>query len=119
MGFIIGVATELDLRDKHGKLVASYDEVTYPRVPSSAYLLQKLTQAFDEAAIESATAGDLALFNISNNPQHLAILTDYDCSDSGKLLGLIHSDMRSRKVVEHRLDSTWKSRLFKVYKWLQ
>ncbi|MBX9726212.1 MAG: C40 family peptidase [Rickettsiales bacterium] len=112
LGLIIGVVDELGLKDAHGRLLSAYDEITYPKEPDGAYLIEKLTGLLDEVPIADARAGDLALFKVRENPQHLAILSDYD-----NTLGMIHSFAPSRRVVEHRLDDDWKSRLLKVYRW--
>jgi cell wall-associated NlpC family hydrolase len=113
LGLIMGVAGELGLKDKHGKLFASHDEVTYPKQPSGAYITAKLCSLLDEVPLDKAEPGHLALFTIADNPQHLAILTDYN--ESGAR-GLIHCDARSKRVVEHRLDDAWQSRLFKNFR---
>lgn len=112
LGLIIGVVDELGLKDIQGRLLSSYDEITYPKEPDGAYLIDKLTDILTEVPIADAHAGDLALFKVRENPQHLAILTDYEGG-----LGMIHSFAPSRRVVEHRLDDDWKSRLLKVYRW--
>ena len=112
LGLIVGVVDEMGLKDAHGRLLSSYDEITYPKEPDGAYLIEKLTDLLDEVPIRDARAGDLALFKVRENPQHLAILTDYEGT-----LGMIHSFAPSRRVVEHRLDDDWKSRLLKVYRW--
>ncbi len=112
LGLIVGVVDELGLKDAHGRLLSSYDEITYPKEPDGAYLIEKLTDILLEVPIADARAGDLALFKVRENPQHLAILSDYE-----NTLGMIHSFAPSRRVVEHRLDDDWKSRLLKVYRW--
>jgi len=112
LGFVIGVARELDLRDKCGIPLASYDEITYGRAPSGTYLLRKLESMLDEMPTKDAKSGDLALFTVDGNPQHLGILTDFNDA-----LGFIHCDSRSKRVVEHGLDEHWRLRLIKAYKW--
>ncbi len=112
LGLIVGVVAELDMRDRNGVPLADYDEVSYSKEPDGAYLTQKLTGLLDEVSIEEAQAGDLALFKVRDNPQHLAILSDYEGT-----LGMIHCYLLTRGVVEHRLDADWKSRLDKVYRW--
>jgi NlpC/P60 family putative phage cell wall peptidase len=114
LGLIVGVVDELDLKDKSGVRLASYDEVTYSREPNGAYLMQKLTGLLAEVPVAEARAGDLALFKVQENPQHLAILSDYEGG-----MGMIHSFAPSRRVVEHRLDDDWKLRLLKVFRWQQ
>ena len=112
LGLIVGVVDELELKDKFGQPLSGYDEVTYSKEPNGAYLMQKLTELLDEVPITEAQAGDLALFTVRDNPQHMAFLTNYDST-----LGMIHSYAPARRVVEHRLDDDWKSRLVKVFRW--
>lgn len=114
LGLIVGVVDELGLKDKNGVALAAYDEVTYSREPDGAYLTEKLTGLLEEVPIAEARAGDMALFKVRENPQHLAILTDYEGT-----LGMIHCFAQARRVVEHRLDAEWQSRLIKVFRWQQ
>lgn len=114
LGLIVGVVGELGLKDRNGMKLAAYDEVTYSKEPDGAYLIQKLTGLLEEVPIAEARAGDLALFKVRENPQHLAILSDYEGG-----LGMIHSFAPSRRVVEHRLDDEWKSKIIKVFRWQQ
>ena len=114
LGLIVGVVDELELKDKNGVKLAAYDEVTYSKEPDGEYLIQKLVDVLAEIAPEEMRAGDLALFKVRENPQHLAILTDYEGG-----LGMIHSFAPARRVVEHRLDDDWRARLVKVFRWQQ
>jgi NlpC/P60 family putative phage cell wall peptidase len=112
LGLIIGVVAELGLTDRNGKLLADYDEVTYSKEPDGEYLTAKLTALLDEVPKAEAQPGDLALFEMGNNPQHLAILTDYEGA-----LGMIHCEAKRRCVVEHRLDDEWNNKMIKVFRW--
>lgn len=114
LGLIVGVVDELGLKDRNGVRLATYDEVTYSKEPDGAYLARKLTGLLEEVPVAEARAGDLGLFKVRENPQHLAIFTDYEGT-----LGMIHCYAQARRVVEHRLDADWKSRLVKVYRWQQ
>lgn len=114
LGLIVGVVDELELKDKNGVKLAAYDEVTYSKEPDGEYLIQKLVDVLAEIAPEEMRPGDLALFKVRENPQHLAILTDYEGG-----LGMIHSFAPARRVVEHRLDDDWRARLVKVFRWQQ
>lgn len=114
LGLIVGVVDELGLTDEIGRLLSSYDEINYSKEPDGKYLIQKLENILDEVNPSEIKAGDLALFKMGNNPQHLAIITDYQGS-----LGMIHCYAQARKVVEHRFDEEWQKRLFKVYRWHQ
>lgn len=114
LGMVVGVVDELKLCDADGVPLATYDEVTYSKEPDGAYLTQKLVGLLEEVPVEDMRAGDLALFRVRENPQHLAILSDYEGA-----LGMIHCFAPARRVVEHRLDDDWKSRLLKVFRWQQ
>lgn len=114
LGLIVGVVDELELKDKNGVRLAAYDEVTYSKEPDGEYLIKKLVDVLIEIPPEEMRAGDLALFKVRENPQHLAILTDYEGG-----FGMIHSFAPARRVVEHRLDDDWRARLVKVFRWQQ
>lgn len=114
LGLVVGVVDELGLQDKDGVKLAAYDEVAYSREPDGAYLTAKLTGLLEEVPVAEARTGDLGLFKVRENPQHLAILSDYEGG-----LGMIHCFAPARKVVEHRLDDDWNSRLLKVFRWRQ
>jgi NlpC/P60 family putative phage cell wall peptidase len=114
LGLVVGVVDELGLEDANGMKLAAHDEITYSRQPDGAYLTEKLTGLLAEIPASEARAGDLALFKVRENPQHLAILTDYEGT-----LGMIHCFAPARKVVEHRLDDDWKSRMIKAFRWQQ
>lgn len=112
LGLVVGVVDQLQLRNAAGELLSSFDEVNYSRLPDGAYLTEKLAALLHEVPFEEMLPGDLALFDIKGNPQHLAILTDYEAS-----IGMIHCFAPAHRVVEHRLDDEWKSKLVKVYRW--
>jgi NlpC/P60 family putative phage cell wall peptidase len=112
LGLGVGVAQELDLRDAQDRPLTIYDEADYSKAPNGEYLTAKLDALFPSVPFEEMAAGDLALFLIDGNPQHLAILSDFEGG-----LGMIHCYAQARGVVEHRLDDEWKSKLVKVYRW--
>ncbi len=115
LGLIVGVVDELGLTDESGRLLSSYDEINYSKEPDGKYLIQKLSQILDEPSVtvnpSEIKAGDLALFKMGNNPQHLAIITDYEGG-----LEMIHCYAQARKVIEHRFDEDWQKRLYKVFR---
>lgn len=113
LGLVVGVVDELQLRNAAGVLLSGFDEVNYSRQPDGQYLIGKLEELLAPMALDNMQPGDLALFDIKGNPQHLAILTDYEGG-----IGMIHCFAPARRVVEHRLDHDWKSKIVKVYRWL-
>ena len=112
LGLVVGVADELSLTRSDGTPLIQFDETNYSRQPDGAYLTSMLQSLLQEVPKESAAPGDLALFTIERNPQHVGLLTEYEDG-----LGVIHSYAPSRKVVEHRLDKKWQQRIIKVFRW--
>lgn len=57
--------------------------------------------------------GDIALFRIRREPQHVALLTESGTSD----LGMIHSyNGGVKKVIEHDFADYWKQKIIAVYR---
>ena len=65
-----------------------------------------------EISFSKVRSGDIGLFLIDDNPQHLAIFVK-----NRKELSIIHAEGMCGKVVEHRLDEEWQQRLFKAFRW--
>jgi NlpC/P60 family putative phage cell wall peptidase len=112
LGLVVGVADELGLTHRDGRLLSSFDQTNYSHQPDGEYLLQMLASVLEEVPKDSAQSGDVAVFAIDGNPQHVAILT---VGDDG--LSMIHCYAPSRKVVEHRFDQKWHNKLVKVFRW--
>lgn len=112
LGLVVGVASELRLTDDAGKLLSSFDQTNYSTQPDGQLLTGKLQALLNEIPISQKAPGDLALFKIDGNPQHMGLLSDYEDG-----LGVIHSYVSSGKVVEHRLDKKWEHRIVKVFRW--
>ena len=120
LGLIVGVAKELKLKDKQGKLLSYHDECNYSRQPNCTHLIDKLSSLLDQIPIADLRPGDIGVFKIGENPQHLAILSEYSIpsnnTGSGLELGMIHSYAIAKRVVEHRMDDEWKSKLEHVFR---
>ena len=114
LGLAVGIAKELQLLHPSGELLCSFDQPNYPRQPDGSYFVLKLEEVLFEVPKEDAAAGDIGLFAIQGNPQHVAIFSSF----LGEL-GMIHSFAPARKVVEHRVDKEWQSKLVKVFRWQQ
>lgn len=112
LGLVVGVAEEVGLRDANGRLLSAYDETSYSKAPNGEYLTGKLEELLTSVPLKEKRPGDIGLFLIDGNPQHLAIISDFEGG-----LGMIHCYAQARGVVEHRLDEQWESKLIKVYRW--
>jgi cell wall-associated NlpC family hydrolase len=96
LGLVILVAHQLGLTD--------FDTADYGRIPDGQRLRAGLTEHMD--VTRTHQPGDVLLMRFEQHPQHVAIVTDR---------GIIHAYAQVRKVVEHRLDSVWSSRIVAAY----
>ena len=79
------------------------DAWNYPHRPHAPALIELLNKYFTKIPISDMQPGDVLLFKIDNNPQHMAIKTDR---------GMIHAYARGpRKVEEVSFASPWPERL--------
>jgi cell wall-associated NlpC family hydrolase len=99
VGLIIKVA--------HGLGLSTFDIADYSRQPDPVMMRSLLAEHMEAIAAVSAQPGDVLLMRFEREPQHVAIVTD---------IGIIHAYAQARKVVEHRLDSVWKSRIVGAYR---
>ena len=111
LGLVMGVAKELGLKDKFGDDFYKHDIKDYSMAPDTKFSIETLERVLHIVSVESVRPGDLAMFKILSNPQHLAFITDFQGG-----IGMIHCDNSIKKVVEHRLDSRWRSRLFRAFR---
>jgi cell wall-associated NlpC family hydrolase len=79
-----------------------YDVTTDPTI-LSAHLIQSGFRKKTEGMLEP---GDVVLLSFFGTPNHAAI---------SSTSGIIHADMRLRKVVHHRLAPSWRTALTNIY----
>lgn len=114
LGLLVGVAQELQLPARDGQgLLTDFDERDYGHLPDGGHLRAVLTRVLRPVAVETMRAGDVLLLRFEQEPQHLAIVSDYP---RGGGFGLIHALAANRRVVEHRLDALWRGRIVAVYR---
>jgi hypothetical protein len=102
-GLILRVAQEL------GLLPAGLDVNGYRRYPDGTMRGYCDTMLEAESALHRA---HLALIRFAIEPQHLALLVP-----RGDGWSLVHALERSGRVVQHRLDATWRSRIVQLYRY--
>jgi cell wall-associated NlpC family hydrolase len=113
LGLLIGVANELGLRERRGgQLLSAYDETDYAWLPSGEALQAKLADVLNPIHVQDIQSGDIALFRLDGNPQHLGILNQSDKN----VFTLIHAFAPSRKVVEVQFDDFWRRHLHGVFR---
>lgn len=97
-----------------GGLVQDLDR--YSRNPDGKTLRSALLSHLgDPIPYAQAEAGDIAVmrwYGGTRYVNHVAIFTDYQFGG----LGLLHSFLPMRKVVEHRIDPIWRRRIVEVYR---
>ncbi len=81
--------------------------VDYARIPSNGMLEALLEDVLVPTPVPHP--GDVLLFKYLREPQHLGIFTEKD--------SVIHSYQPSGRVIEHRLDKKWRSRIVRVFKY--
>lgn len=98
IGLVVRVAHDLGLSD--------YDNFGYRRIAEARRLEEELDSQMLRVPEHLAKPGDVLLMQYAGNPQHVGIKTDY---------GVIHAMITAKKVVEHRLDHVWASRVIRAY----
>lgn len=112
LGLIIGVAGALGLQDKRGNaLLTQYDETDYPWLPRGEALKMKMCDVLREVLPDAIQDGDIGLFSLDNNPQHVGVLAKVQNGFT-----LIHAYAPSRKVVEVTFDEFWQKSLNAVFR---
>jgi hypothetical protein len=111
LGLLMGVAQELHLTNAQGIALASCDETYYPHQPDCQKLYMTLSQHLIQIPIGDITPGNILLLKVDQNPQHLAIVSDYQNG-----FGMIHAYAPARAVVEHALDTWWKNAIAAAFR---
>jgi cell wall-associated NlpC family hydrolase len=112
IGLIIGVAKELGLRSKTGKLLAEFDETDYSPQPDGVSLARFLETHLIPVKKEKIKPADALLFKIFKHPRHVGVATNYNNDH----LGIIHCYSGSGKVVEHVFSESWQRMLVAGYR---
>lgn len=101
VGLVIGVARALGIVAPH------FDITGYARQPDERRFAELCAACMTPIPEAEARAGDVASIAFGGHTMHLGIVADY--AHGG--LSLIHSLMRSSRVVEHRIDDAWRARI--------
>lgn len=115
IGLIVGVARELELTDQKGMALADYDEANYSPTPDGRSLKAAVCRHLAEIPVGEAVPGDLFLFRFHHDPQHIGIVSHLPDGE----LGIIHCHASSGKVIEHRLNDTWRRLIVAAYRFPQ
>lgn len=97
-GLLIVVGKDL------GVVPPDFDFVHYNEINDGSELISILEVFCTEIDNNDAQPGDIFVASVMGNPQHCGFYSDY---------GIIHS---LTKVVEHRLNDKWRSRIVRSYR---
>lgn len=101
----VGLVVEVT-RVTHGNTVNPTD---YAVQATDESMLHACREHMTEVPLADMAPGHVVLMRFDNQ-RHMGILGDYPQG-----LSLIHAYAISRKVVEHRLDSVWRNRIFAAF----
>lgn len=92
-----------------------YELTRYGRLPVPAEMRAALDANLDRVRTADIQPGDVVWMRFDGEPQHLAIVGNYVHGG----LSLIHAYNGAglNKVVEHRLDETWRRRIVAAWKY--
>ena len=112
LGLVMGVARELGLREKSGRLFSEFDRSGYSEQPDNYELEEFLALHLAIVKFEEIAVGDILSFRFIKYSQHVGIVSDFL---EGRL-GLIHCYRNSACVVEHHLSASWQKAIAGVYR---
>lgn len=105
IGFVAGVLENLG-QDFSEHYISDYSEV-----PDGKKLKEKLDSILKPKSINQILAGDIFLMSFQALPQHVGFISE---NNDGTPY-IIHSYKNAGKVVEHRLNDFWKSKIIGLY----
>lgn len=108
IGLLGGVALELGIEGAEG-WKADPALHCYGREPDPKMLLSAVADYLDPVDRADMQPGDVLLCRFAAEPQHFAIMSGDDPPM------MIHAYAQARKVVENRIDETWRARILRVY----
>lgn len=94
------------------KLGQKFEDLTnYNMRPTQEDILKKIIDSgFYDVSLEDTIPGDLLLMAYDGNIQHIAIVTE-----NSPNIYILHA-VNGKKVIEHRLDTAWKERIRRVFR---
>jgi cell wall-associated NlpC family hydrolase len=111
VGLLIAIGNDLGMMD-------GYDYTSYGRHIDTNRLREEIERfcapLHRETATQAASAwemGDILLFEFRRSPQHVGILSGAS--------RFVHACLSTKRVVEVRLDASWREHLVDVFRWRQ
>jgi NlpC/P60 family putative phage cell wall peptidase len=113
IGLVRGVCRDLGLRQDPQKY--RHQPIGYPMESDGVVLLDACAERMEKIDLAHAKPGDIFLLQWQpSRPHHLGFLVDYRTGG----LGMIHcyGGRPHGRVIEHRLDDSWRGRVFAAYR---
>lgn len=92
---------------------STYDRTDYEPTGDMSHLPALLDEHAIRIQINEIQPADIVVLNLQGQP-HLAIIGNYPIAGQ---VTMIHSLVARGKVVEHRLDSVWRSKIVGAWRW--
>lgn len=90
-----------------------YELKGYSRHPDGVLLRKTMSEQDHFKEVYNIQEGDVLLFRIRREPQHVGLVTNSNTAD----FGIIHSyNGGVKKVIEHDLADYWKKRIVAIYR---
>ncbi len=90
--------------------------MSYARTPDGVTLLRLCREHLHEVPASEVQPGDVLAFRYTAHPQHLGIAADYVHGGLSIIHALDQQGVARGKVVEHRLDATWRARIVGAFR---
>lgn len=107
LGLIMGIAAELQIPSRMGKMLVEYDRLDYHYRQDAALLLPTLLRHLQCSSV--VAAGCVIILQIQSQPRHLGIVAEHN-----KELSIIHACMRQQKVIEQPLRHSLQQRIWVI-----
>ena len=105
----VGLAAEVA---KECGILSVQEAANYKRRPDGATLRAKLDEYLTPIPASELRPGDIVLLATRTLPDHVGMIGDYPAAGE---LSLIHAYLPARKVIEHRLDASWRAKIVAAY----
>jgi hypothetical protein len=108
VGLICGIALELGIEGaEEWRDGAQYHQ--YGRPPNPRFLLKTCDHFLDKIEIDAAHEADIFVLSFEREPMHFGLITQVDP------IYVVHALYGIGRVVEHRFDALWQSRIRLAY----
>ena len=113
VGLVLGVAQILNLRSKQNHVLPHFDTLDYHPRESNKLLEQMLKLHLVEKT--NLQIADVVMLKYDSIPGHIGIVSQ----NQEGLLSIVHANMRFKKVVEHTLDESLRSKIVGIFSFIE